>query len=132
MIAALALSTNKPLIAWASAEGSYIYHQFLLNGPAYLYPSTVGGAQGLSISTGSTAATPSNYTGAIPFTRLGAYTSSQLGGIPGLPGQEVYNTTIYSTCYGTATITLLGGATNYNGAWVYPSTSPTAALRACQ
>jgi hypothetical protein len=109
IVAAASLLLLKPVRAWATAEGSYLYNQFVLQGPAYIFKSRIGGAQGLVIST--SAYTGSSQTG-VPtagtgtaLTLIGGQTSAQRATCAaGTEGQFIYDPTVHSIafCNGTS------------------------------
>lgn len=123
LVAAASLLTIKPVRAWASAEGAYLYNQFVLRGPAYVFKSNVGGAQGLIVST-------SPYTGAsqtgvptagagLALWLVGGQTSAQRTTCAaGIEGQFIYDPTVHSIafCDGTVWHKLVTGS-GANDSW---------------
>ena len=109
-----------PVRAWASQEGSYLYHQFFLTGPAVFYASNAsytgsdGTARtGVSITTG----TPSAMTGVFSERDLGA-----LGAKPAtsVEGDRYYDVVQHTICIATAT-------KSDNSAWLKANTATTGA-----
>lgn len=102
LVAAVCSLTFKPIRAWASQEGSYIYHQFFLNGPAVFYGASSqftgsdGTARlGVSITTG----TPAAMTGVASMRFLGAQAAKPATSNAGdFYWDTVQNTLAMSTC----------------------------------
>lgn len=111
----------KPVRVWASAEGSYIYNQFIGQGPTYLFKSRVGLGQGLYVSTGTYKGDnpPTAPAGAPFFNFAGSYTTA---GRPacaaGTSGLFYYDTTVNSIafCDGTTYHKLVTGVAA-NDSW---------------
>lgn len=124
LVAAASLLLLKPVRAWASVQGDYIYHQFVLRGPAYLFKSPVGGIQGLKISTNtyagaSQSGVPAAPTGDVPLWLAGGQaTSGRTACSSAIEGQVIYDPTVHSIafCDGTVWHKLVTGS-GANDSW---------------
>lgn len=124
LVAAVCLLTFKPVRAWASVQGDYIYHLFVLRGPAYVFKSPVGGAQGLKISTNTYAGAgqtgqPSLPTGDVPLWFIGGQTTAaRTACSSAIEGQFMYDITVHSIafCDGTGWHKLVTGS-GANDSW---------------
>lgn len=114
----------KPVRVWASVEGSYIYNQFVLQGPAYVFKSRVGGAQGIRISTGaytgaSQSGVPTAPTGTVDIiVEGGQTTAARTACAAGSEGRIFYDVTVHSIafCDGTSYHKLVTGS-GANDSW---------------
>lgn len=79
-------------------------------------------AAGNIAATAATISASTSATSNFPIKLKGAYTSTQLSTLSGVPGEVVYNVTINAVCGSTAAA---GGTV---GAWVMPSTTTAAAV----
>lgn len=111
ILAAIVLVAFKPVIAWASQEGSYLYHQFFLTGPAVIYGagSSYTGSdgtarQGLTITTG----TPTAMTGVASIRFLGVQASSPTSASE---GDQYYDLGQHSMYFASMTFTVAQGLT---------------------
>ena len=121
LLAALCLSLTLPAVrAWASVEGSYIYHQFVLRGPAYFFSSPVGGAQGIIISTNAYTGASQSGVPTVSGTALqiiGAQTTAARTACSSTTeGQLAYDFTVHSMawCNGTSWYKLVDSGSSYS------------------
>jgi len=103
LVAAVCSLTFKPVRAWASQEGSYIYHQFFLQGPAVFYGAATSytgsdntARLGVSITTG----TPSAMTGVASLRFRGAQAAKPASSNE---GDFYYDTAQHSVAIATCT-----------------------------
>lgn len=118
-VAALSLCVFKPVRVWASQEGSYLYHQFFLSGPAVFYTASTAytGSDGVS-RTGlriTTAAYSADSAVAQHF--LGAQASKPATTVE---GDQYWDTVQHTIAIATCT------AAN-NGCWLKANTATTGA-----
>ncbi len=112
VLAALCLSTLKPVRTWASVEGSYIYHQLIVAGPVTINASPVGLGSGITVTAGSiveqggslSISTAPSATLSIQF--LGVLASSPTASTE---GQQYYNSTAHAMYQSTCTVTATQG-----------------------
>lgn len=109
VLAALCLSTVKPVRTWASQEGAYIYNQLLVRGPAYFSASRVGLPQGLFVSTntisgGATSSGGVTLPGGLALNIVGGVTTAGRSA-PGsaTEGQLIYDPTVHSLAFNNGT-----------------------------
>jgi hypothetical protein len=96
LIATAVLSLFKPVRTWASQEGSYLYHQFFIDGPVVIYAATSytgsdnTARQGLMVN-GGTKASPTT----LSMQLLGAVTTANRPSSP-VEGQLYWNSTTHA------------------------------------
>lgn len=124
LVAAASLLTMKPVRAWATVQGAYIYNVFLMQGPMYVNKSRIGGAQGIIITTGtyagaSQSGVPALPTGVTPLWLVGGNTTAaRTACSSSIEGQLMYDITVHSIafCDGTGWHKLVTG-TSTNDTW---------------
>ncbi len=124
LVAAASLLTFKPVRVWASQEGSYIYHQFFLQGPAVFYGASTqftgsdGTARlGVTITTG----TPTAMTGVTSVRWLGAVASAPTSHNVGDMAYDISKSSL---------IISTSAATNSTTGWVRGTTTTDASVAA--